>query len=99
MTTYTFTPPLSADGCSRTDIDPVLLKKNPLGNKLMAHFASIPIGVNVWVKQDGTITQDQPDPDEIGLIRAIYWGGHTATISLAEKTALEAAGYTVVTIP
>ena len=56
------------------------------------YYEGTPKGVNVYVKQDGTVIENQ-DP---GNALYIYLGGHVySDISAAEVSILEAAGYTV----
>ena len=60
-------------------------------------FFSIPNGVtgrgaNVFVKTDGTITEEFPRWENIAKV---YYGGHIYYVDDTEKAALEAAGYTV----
>ena len=47
---------------------------------------------------DGEWYEDRfPVQDDLDIADAIYLGGHEYQVTLAEKTALEAAGYTVIT--
>ena len=60
-------------------------------------FFSIPNGVtgrgaNVFVRTDGTITEEFPRWENIAKV---YYGGHAYYVNDTEKAALEAAGYTV----
>jgi len=90
----TFEPPTR--GFTRTtDADERLVRANPLGNRLMRHFRGQPVGINIWVLADGTITEKEPFGDDLATIRTVYWGGHIATVSYAEANALVAAGYDV----
>lgn len=51
----------------------------------------IPRHANVYLTTDGEVTETQPDSWD--TVAAVYYGGHTARITTAEKTVLEAAGY------
>jgi hypothetical protein len=88
----TFVPPVTSVGRT-TDADPILAKKNPLGNKASAHFRGVPIAANVYAMQDGTVIGHEPE--DYTLVRHTYQGGHVHTITAAEAAVLVAAGYTV----
>ena len=55
-------------------------------------------GVSV-IKEDGVYRELQsPSSEEIEASEAFYLGGITYEVNLAEKSSLEAAGYTVTTV-
>lgn len=88
----TFTPPIS-DLTDPVLDDPVELEKNPLGYALFRHFKSRAQGRNVFEMNDGSITED---PDTLENVATTWYGGHGPyTVTEAQKTALEAAGYEV----
>jgi len=41
--------------------------------------------------------EEYPSQDDLDIADAVYLGGHEHYITLTEKTALEAAGYAVIT--
>lgn len=86
----TFTPPITGT-LRRTDADPVLVKKNPLGNRLMANFVGNSVSANVYVMLDGTVIGYEPS--DYSLVAYTYQGAHVHTISAAEAATLTAAGY------
>jgi hypothetical protein len=42
--------------------------------------------------------EEYPSQDDLDIADVVYLGGHEYTVTLAEKNALEAAGYTVSTV-
>jgi hypothetical protein len=51
------------------------------------------------LKIDGTyITVDAPSTDQIAAATEVFYGGHVNELTAAQKVALEAAGYTTVTV-
>lgn len=51
------------------------------------------------LKIDGTyITVEAPSTDQIDAATEVFYGGHTNELTVDQQTALEAAGYTTVTL-
>lgn len=98
-----FTPPT-------TNEDPPYLEDStPLQKHLYRHLATRPAGRNVYLWSNNTVSELDPDGsvrfwsvNDEGrgsniYVSKVWWGGHvTQTVSAAEQTLLEAAGYTVV---
>lgn len=69
----------------------------PLQKALMRHSNGGVRGRNVWLMTDGTVTENEPDgytytDDDVAVA---FLGGHVATtITSAQRTLLEDAGYT-----
>ena len=80
----TFEPP--------TDLDVTFVEpfRGGPANALMRFVRPGERGRNVFVKTDGTITEDEPSADEI---QTVYWGGHLNIVTAEEAAALTAAGY------
>ena len=100
-----FTPPVRDEVPRSFPLGSREWRANPLGNRLMRHFTQPLRGVNVFII-DGVATETDPfttyNADgsiaEFGWDRvdAAFWGGHGAyAVTAAQKTILEAAGYTV----
>jgi len=51
-----------------------------------------PRGANIWVKNDGSLTERYPG---LGNFTEIYYCGHIYEVTDAEAAVLTAAGYTV----
>ena len=81
----TFTPPTAADV-------PAVFPEDRRNQSPWRHFANGLRGVNVWKLNDGTYTENEPDPEDVALV---YLGAHTYTVDASEAAALTAAGYTV----
>ena len=75
-----------------TDLDVTFVEpfRGGPANALMRFVRPSERGRNVFVKTDGTITEDEPPFEEI---RTVYWGGHLNEVTDAEAAALTAAGY------
>jgi len=84
----TFTPPTVRDVHLAGD-DPT----HP-GYRLFRHFAPTYRGVNVYIRTDTTVTEDDAThPDDVDRV---FLGGRTYTdVSAAHEALLTAAGYTV----
>lgn len=70
----------------------------PLQKRLMRHSNGGVRGRNVWIMTDGTVTETAPDGYTYtdADVAHVFLGGHVAeTVTAAERTLLEAAGYTV----
>lgn len=82
--TYTFTTP--------TVLEEMEGEYHPLFSRI-----KIPKGVTV-LKTSGVYTEIRyPSSEEVDAADIAYIGGYSYEVTAAEKTALEAAGYTVVT--
>ena len=99
----TFTPPTS------DTVPPVLGPEDPeyapLANRLFRHYRARPAGRNVYLLSDNTVTETDPNgrtvfwqqADGSPYVSRAFYGGHDSyIISAAEKTILDAAGYTTV---
>jgi hypothetical protein len=53
--------------------------------------------VTVYKVDNTWYEEEYPSQDDLDVASAVYLGGHEHYITLAEKTALEAGGYTVIT--
>ena len=80
---YLFVPPVENEG--------------PIGgNHLFARYTRKQ-GVTVY-RLDGEFYEDRfPAQDDLDQADLIYLGGHEYYVTLAEKNALQAVGYTVIT--
>ena len=59
-------------------------------NALLRFLRPNPRGRNVYLKTDGTYTENEPDYEDI---QKVYFGGHLNEVSDAEVVSLTAAGY------
>lgn len=88
----TFTPPADI-------VVPAFLEdSSPLQKRLMRHSNGGVRGRNVWILTDGTVTESAPDGTVVteAHVSRFFPGGHVAqTVTSAERTLLEAAGYMV----
>lgn len=92
----TFAAPVRNVG-ARTTVTPPE-PNNTLGNRLMRHYQASPVGVNVFIINNTTVTENPPDGTVVTWddVTHVFWGGHDAeTITSLEATLLTAAGYTV----
>lgn len=60
-------------------------------HRLMSRYAAGPRGRNVFLLNDGTITETQPN--DLTTVNKVYWGACDNPVTAAEVTALQAAGY------
>lgn len=80
---YYFTPPTVNEG--------------PAGANKLFYRYKLARGITV-LKENGVYRQTRyPFTTELAQAEAAYVGGHKYEVSAAEKTSLEAAGYTVTT--
>jgi hypothetical protein len=85
--TYLFSPP------TRSDLPRNTVASDRVTRRLFRHFAPAPRGVNVFIV-DGEAVERQPWND--AGVTSTFLGGHVPyEVTAAEKTTLEAAGYTV----
>jgi len=77
---------------------PPVVNEGPMGgNWLFARYTRKQ-GVTVY-RLDGQFYEDRfPTHDDLDLADLVYLGGHEYYITLAEKNALQSAGYTVSTV-
>jgi hypothetical protein len=81
---YYFTPPTVEEG--------------PAGYNKLHYRYKLTRGITV-IKENGVYRETRyPYIDELKNAQAYYMGGHIHEVSAAEKTSLEAAGYTVQTV-
>lgn len=100
-----FTPPANA-----TENPPTLPGSTPLQKSLFRHFRARPAGINVYILNDDTVTEDDPDGTAVVWVigdrngeaisakyvkRAFYGGATYTDVTDAESTLLVAAGYSV----
>lgn len=88
----TFTPPADIV------VQAFLEDSSPIQKRLMRHSNGGVRGRNVWILTDDTVTEVAPDGTTVTYddVARFFPGGHVAqTVSAAEQTLLEAAGYTV----
>ncbi len=93
----TFTPP------SRTTVPRVLPKTPEKDAKPSSYMKSdIPVGANVWLYTDNTISEQQPplweprtnqDGSITPGVKKVWYGGHINDITSSEAVTLTAAGY------
>jgi len=77
---------------------PPTVSQGPLGLGRLFYRYKINRGVTVY-RLDGTWYEQQfPEQTDLDASSVYYLGGHEYTVNLAEKTALETAGYTVSTV-
>ena len=96
---YSFTPPANGIGRPAVDTDPVGRDRNPMGNRLARHMPRVPVGINIWIREDGSLTEEQLYRDEARASKGQYFGGHVYTVTTEERDVLVAAGYTVTGSP
>lgn len=105
--TQFFAPPANADENPPTLPD----DSYSLSYRLFRHYRSRPVGRNVYIMSDNTVTETDPDgysslwkeSDRMGDTLAgcphvshVFWGGHDAeAVTGAEATLLTNAGYVV----
>lgn len=77
---------------------PPVVNEGPMGgNWLFARYTRKQ-GVTVY-RLDGEFYEDRfPTHDDLDLADLVYLGGHEYYVTLTEKNALQAAGYTVSTV-
>ena len=77
---------------------PPVVDEGPMGgNWLFARYTRKQ-GVTVY-RLDGEFYEDRfPTHDDLDLADLVYLGGHEYYVTLTEKNALQAAGYTVSTV-
>jgi hypothetical protein len=82
--TYKFIPPTVDEG--------------PAGNNILHYRYKLTRGITV-VKESGEYRQVRyPSAEELYNADLYYLGGHEYEVDATEKAALEAAGYTVLTV-
>lgn len=95
----TFTPPTT------DDVPPVEVTTRGLARRLFSRFRPLTSGVNVFILNDGTVTETDPyttyengviDEEAWSRVRRTFWGGHVAQpVTEEEQALLEGAGYEV----
>ena len=101
----TFTPPTEETVPPAFPPNSPEWNANPLGNRLMSHYGNGTRGRNVFIV-DGVATENEPaatynadgslDQTAAERITRVFFGGHgPQSVTAAERTILEAAGYTV----
>lgn len=103
----TFAAPANATEGSPTLPDDM----RSLSYRLFRHYRPRPVGINVYILSNNTVTEVDPDGMSIiwresdrtsdtiigcPTVSHVFWGGHVAeTVTSAEAALLTAAGYTV----
>lgn len=59
-------------------------------DRLFSYVVPSGRGRNVYLKTDGSYTENQPEDDQVAKV---YHGGHIIEITAAEAASLTAAGY------
>jgi hypothetical protein len=76
---------------------PPVVDEGPMGGNYFFARYTRKQGVSVFLI-DGEWYEDRfPAQDDLDIADVVYLGGHEYPVTLTEKTALEAAGYTVIT--
>lgn len=91
---FTFTPPTR--GPRSQIMGPVVSSRRRAWRRFINRVNEVEYGTNVWRAADGTWHEGIVDTSDDTHL-AVYLGGKTHEVTEAEKVALEAAGYTVVT--
>lgn len=81
---WVFIPPL------RYRNPPILPDTRGAARRLFRYYDGVPIGANVYVMSDGSVTEN---PADLNAIVTTYHGGHEIPITDAEELVLAAAGY------
>ena len=77
---------------------PPTVEEGPAGYNVLHYRYKLTRGVTV-IKENGVYRETRfPFVDELDAAELYYLGGHEYEVDATEKAALEAAGYTVVTI-
>jgi len=76
---------------------PPTVEEGPAGDNVLHYRYKLPRGITV-IKESGVYRQERyPYAEDLANADLYYLGGHRYEVSATEKTALEAAGYTVET--
>lgn len=94
-----------------TEGSPTLDNDGSLSYRLFRHYSPRPVGINVYILSDGTVTEHDPDGMSIlwresdrtadtivgcPHVTHVFWGGHAAeAVTVTEAAQLTEAGYTV----
>ena len=76
---------------------PPVLEYGPAGGNWLFYRYKLKHGVTVYKVGASWYEEEYPSQDDLDIASAVYLGGHEYPVTLAEKTALEAGGYTVIT--
>jgi hypothetical protein len=77
---------------------PPVLEYGPAGGHWLFYRYTLKHGVTVYKVGNSWYEEEYPSQDDLETASVVYLGGHEYYITLSEKTALEAAGYTVSTV-
>lgn len=77
---------------------PPVLEYGPAGGHWLFYRYTLKHGVTVYKVGNSWYEEEYPSQDDLDLASVVYLGGHEHYVTLTEKTALEAAGYTVSTV-
>lgn len=81
---WVFIPPV------RYNNPPVLASTTGVQRALFKYYNGPPVGSNVYIMNDGTVTER---PADLLQIKKVYHGGHVIPITDAEEVVLSRAGY------
>lgn len=76
---------------------PPVLEYGPAGGNWLFARYKLKHGVTVYKVGASWYEEEYPSQDDLDASDVFYLGGHEYPVTLAEKTALEAAGYSVIT--
>ena len=77
---------------------PPTVNQGPAGGHWLFWRYSLKRGITVYKIGNTYYEEQYPSQDDLDQASAVYLGGHEHYVTLAEKTSLEAAGYTVSTV-
>lgn len=77
---------------------PPVREYGPAGGHWLFYRYSLKHGVTVYKIGNSWYEEEYPSQDDLDIADAVYLGGHEYYVTEAEKTALEAADYDVVTV-
>lgn len=78
---------------------PPVVEYGPAGGHWLFYRYNLKHGVTVYKIGNSWYEEEYPSQDDLDIADAVYIGGHEYYVTEAEKTALEAANYDVVTVP
>jgi len=76
---------------------PPVLEYGPAGGNWLFYRYKLKHGVTVYKVGSSWYEEEYPSQDDLDVADAVYLGGHEHPVTQAEKTDLEAAGYSVIT--
>lgn len=76
---------------------PPTVEYGPAGGNWLFYRYTLKHGVTVYKIGNSWYEEEYPSQDDLDIADVYYLGGHEHPVTLAEKNALEAAGYEVIT--